>query len=173
MGVRPPDGVPSSRPAAKTLLRMVDELGALPLVGEAVLAQPPFLHCSLDVGSGGASNTVARPALKVSGVPLNGEQSVGARPDGAAFIASRPVPPLSVSVTVRMPNPNVWPLMLMTAVLPVTLRQVTGPPMLKVPNAINDPVPEGFSPEGPLDALMLMFVKIPPLPWLSRYRELR
>ena len=54
--------------------------------------------------------------------------------------------------------------MLMTAVLPVTLRQVTGPPMLKVPNAMNDPVPEGFSPEGPLDALMLMFVKIPPLP---------
>ena len=32
-----------------------------PWLAKPYCAQPPFLHCSLDVGSGGASNTVARP----------------------------------------------------------------------------------------------------------------
>src|SRR5438128_1186531 len=128
-------------------------------------ANPPFLHWSLEVGRGRASNTTARPFVNVDVKPAlwNGERSVGARPVGMVLIVSRPFPPLSTNSTVTTPKFVVCAFMTASVgdpsvpapeSAPVTLKHVTGPETLTPPNIVNDTVPLGFWPAVPLCALI-------------------
>src|SRR5260370_32777603 len=112
-------------------------------LNEGNCCHPPSLHCSLEVGNGGASKTTARPLVKKSENPVKGrEQSVGARKFGPlAAMKSLPLPPLSINSVVKIAPGAALLLLsrsLMTATVgdpslpppisgPVTLTQVTGP----------------------------------------------